>query len=518
MAKAPFPRVKKPSSTETWPEPQQPEWDDEYKPDPKVEAMAKSLDRKMSDLAYARELERKTYEDFHAKKAKAETKEKAKAKGEPPPHPGGDGPTEPPKKRRLTKQEATELNVWKALRETPELYEGGLFKLDTFSGRMLLMHPIPVPGVTPPTHWKPSDVTDIQISRLMVWLQANGFVKVSVSRTGHAVDMEAERNAFSSAKKWLLSLPEWDKEKRLDHFWIDVCGAKMGEEGATEAEVERRWKYLSATARCFFISIVARIMRPGCKADFSPVLEGPQGTLKSTLLRIIAVNDDWFSDCMPRDLGNKDARSHLAGKLIVELAEMHQMKATQVDTLKGFLTVQEDKFRPSYGRLDVTLKRQCVFVGTTNRSDYFGDETGNRRFWPIACGKIDLDMARELMPQLYAEALAAFLADEPWWLPPDIEDIAGLEQDERITSDPWDETIANLVDKAREVAGMHGEQIFWMSSSVVLGICEADLGQRDAGKLHRVALTLRKLGGKNMRLPRDGNIQKRGFRFITSLK
>jgi hypothetical protein len=507
MAKAPFPRVKKPSSTETWPEPEPPEWNDEYKPDPRIEAFAKRLEKPGSAEAAADRMAREHAEQFRARK-----------EGKPPPHPGGDGPTEPPKKRRLTKQEATELNVWKALRETPELFEGDLFKLDTFSGRMLLMHPIPVPGVTLPTHWKPSDVTDIQISRLMVWLQANGFVKVSVSRTGHAVDMEAERNAFSSAKQWLLSLPAWDQEKRLDHFWIDVCGAKMGEEGATEAEVERRWKYLSATARCFFISIVARIMWPGCKADFSPVLEGPQGTLKSTLLRIIAVNDDWFSDCMPRDLSNKDARSHLAGKLIVELAEMHQMKATQVDTLKGFLTVQEDKFRPSYGRLDVTLKRQCVFVGTTNRPDYFGDETGNRRFWPIPCGKIDLDMARELMPQLYAEALAAFLAHEHWWLPPDIEEIAGLEQDDRISSDPWDETIANQVRVAREIADRLGQAFFWVSSPQVLALCVPDISQRDVSKQHRCALTLRKLGGKNMKLPRGAGWPNRSFRFVTSLK
>jgi predicted P-loop ATPase len=393
-----------------------------------------------------------------------------------------------------------------------------LIKLDTFSGCTMLMHPIRISGILPPQNFKPIEITDNHVGHLMVWLQQHNFQKVSISRTSHAIDMEAERNAFSSAKLWLEGLPAWDGEIRLNHFWIDICGAKMGEEGATEAEVERRWAYLSATARCFFISIVARIMEPGCKADFSPVLEGPQGTLKSSLLRAIAMRDEWFSDCMPRDLGNKDARSHLAGKLIVELAEMHQMKATQVDTLKGFLTVQEDKFRPSYGRRDITLKRQCIFVGTTNRTDYFADETGNRRFWPIQCGVIDLKMAEEMMPQLYAEALTAYLNKEDWWLPPEIEEIAGFEQDDRIIEDPWEEGALVAVAKRRDEARGKGETFFYVSTVDCLQMIEVKRELWDQGKQHRVALILRRLGGKNMKLPRVGNLQKRGFRFVTEPK
>ena len=380
------------------------------------------------------------------------------------------------------------------------------------------MHPVPTPGVLSPQRWKPCDVTDIHVSHLMVWLQANNFVKVSVSRTSHAIDMEANRNSFSAARQVFDALPVWDGEPRLDHFWIDVCGAVPGEKGMDEEEIARRWRYLSATARCFFISVVARVYRPGCKADFTPILEGSQGTKKSTLLKVLAMREDWFSDCMPRDLGNKDARSHLAGKLIVELAEMHQMKATQVDALKSFLTVSTDKFRPSYGRRDINQQRQCVFVGTTNASSYFRDETGNRRFWPIACGDINLDLAKEIMPQLYAEAKQAYFADEHWWLPPEIEAIAEAEQDSRLTDDPWEEGVREIVTRRRDEARAHGETFFWVTSTEGLLNIEGKRENWDYQKQYRVALILKKLGGKNKKLPRNAGWPNRGFRFISDPK
>lgn len=443
----------------------------------------------------------------HVVKFFAEEREKRKRTNPPP-----------PKRHKRPRLEASELNVWLALRNEAELFEGQLFKHDTFSGQTLLMNPVPVPSVIPPQHWKPCDVTDIHVAHLMVWLQANNFVKVSVSRTSHAIDMEAHRNAFSAAKQAFDALPDWDGEKRLDHFWVDACGATLGEPGMGEAEKKRRWQYLSATARCFFISIVARVYRPGCKADFTPILEGTQGTKKSSLLKVLAMQEDWFSDCMPRDLGNKDARSHLAGKLIVELAEMHQMKATQVDALKSFLTVSTDKFRPSYGRRDINQQRQCIFVGTTNASSYFRDETGNRRFWPIKCGDIDLKLAKQIVPQLYAEAKEAFFKGEHWWLPPEIEALAEEEQDERISDDPWEDGVKTVVDKERKMALGLGETFFWVSSVMGLEAIEGKRELWDFQKQYRVALILKKLGGKNKKLPRGAGWPKSGFRFITDQK
>ena len=71
----------------------------------------------------------------------------------------------------------------------------------------------------------------------------------------------------------------------------------------------------------------------------------------------------------------------------------------------AFLSARSDKFRPVWGRHEVTYHRQCVFAGTTNERNYLKDHTGNRRFLPVPCGWIDLALARKIMDQLYAEAL-----------------------------------------------------------------------------------------------------------------
>ena len=312
--------------------------------------------------------------------------------------------------KRAKRIQGTLLNVTTALRTWPEFHTGRMFRLDTFSGETVIAKALLRPGIDPPSYWDPLTVcTDIHVTWALELLEECGMQKVGRSTADAAIDAEADRNSFSAVRELVESLPAWDGIERLDKFWVEVTGAAGVSDGMDEDELYKRIRYLYATARCFFISIIARIMQPGAKVDTVVVLEGPQGALKSTLLRAIAFDkDQWFSDSMVADLKNKDARAHLAGKLVVELAELSQMRSTrQLETIKAFISAQDDKFRPAYGRREKSHKRQNVFVGTTNDASYLTDLTGNRRFWPIPCGKIDITKARDWMPQLYAEALQA---------------------------------------------------------------------------------------------------------------
>ena len=115
------------------------------------------------------------------------------------------------------------------------------------------------------------------------------------------VDLEARSNPFHPVRTYLDALT-WVGEPRLSRFLLDCCGAVI--DGESGKEEEERGVYIEGISRAFFISAVARIFQPGCKSDCMPILEGPQGALKSNLLRTLAVRDEWFSDSLPHDLSS----------------------------------------------------------------------------------------------------------------------------------------------------------------------------------------------------------------------
>src|SRR5262249_7296663 len=167
---------------------------------------------------------------------------------------------------------------------------------------------------------------------------------------------------------------------------------------------EEATEYTDAVGALMLIAAVRRIRQPGCKFDEMPVLESDQGKEKSTALRIMAVNDDWFSDDVPLNADGKRVIEALRGRWIVEAAELNGMRKGEVEHLKAFLSRAEDRARMSYDRLCTEVKRQCVIIGTTNSSEYLRDSPGNRRFWPVKIEQFDCEALRRDRDQLWAEA------------------------------------------------------------------------------------------------------------------
>jgi predicted P-loop ATPase len=194
-------------------------------------------------------------------------------------------------------------------------------------------------------------------------------------------------------------------------------------------------------------SAVARVEQPGCKADQVLILEGPQGTLKSSALQALA--DPWFTDRIS-NLGDKDAAMEIAGMWLVEMAELDALLRAVLSATKSFVTRRYDRFRPPYGKHVVDRARQCVFAGTINPiGGYLKDPTGGRRFWPVSCGVIDLEALVRDRDQLWAEAFVRFRAGAPWWLEtPELQALAAAEQDARFEVDAWTEKLSEwLVDR-----------------------------------------------------------------------
>ena len=256
-------------------------------------------------------------------------------------------------------------NAIAAFRHAPEW--GGVLAFNEFGFGTVVLKPAPW-GVVPKGEW-----TDHEDRLAAEWLQRQGIL-VSVDVAGQAVQTAARDHPFHPVKAYLQGL-HWDGVERLDRWLSTYLGADDTD-------------YSRAVGSRWLISAVARIFQPGAKADCCLILEGPQGIRKSTALRTIA--GEYFTDELA-DLGSKDAAMQTRGVWIIELSELDNLSHAEVARIKAFMSRTTDRFRPPYGMRLVESPRQCVFAGTVNHGTYLRDETGGRRFWPVVCGRIDVE-------------------------------------------------------------------------------------------------------------------------------
>jgi predicted P-loop ATPase len=156
-----------------------------------------------------------------------------------------------------------------------------------------------------------------------------------------------------------------------------------------------------AIGRIVLLAGVRRIRRPGSKFDTIMVLEGPQGGGKSTAIKMLAGPEN-FSDQELLTLDAKAQMEALEGVWILEIAELEGISRADTAKVKAFASRSDDNARPAYARFKEKRPRQTIFIGTTNDDKYLRDMTGNRRFWPVKIGQIDLEALARDRDQLWA--------------------------------------------------------------------------------------------------------------------
>lgn len=290
-------------------------------------------------------------------------------------------------------------------------YLKNVFKLNIFDNKRYVTRSLP---------WRKVDnmepLRDVDYSGVRNYIECVYGI-VSSQKVDDALALEFEKKKFHPIVEYLKKLT-WDGRKRIDTLLIDYFGAKDN-------------AYSRAALRKMLCAAVARVFEPGVKFDTALILVGPQETYKSTFIK--KLGKDWFSDTFTTVQG-KESFEQLQGAWIIEMAELSGLKKAEVETIKHFISKREDQFRPAYGRVVETYRRQCVFFGTTNKDDFLRDPTGNRRFLPIdvrpefANKSVPEDLTEIEIDQIWAEAYDLYKKGEPLYMTGEEDAIAKIEQ------------------------------------------------------------------------------------------
>ena len=306
-------------------------------------------------------------------------------------------------------------NVFMVMAGDPRLI--GLVGLDLFSGLQVKLRSPPWPSE--PGEWTEND--DFRLGMYMA--QNHSLLLAAIGDIERGVAQAAREHAFN---------PVTDYMDRCGAMWDGVprvATAFMTYWGCVDSE------YLRLVATMFFTGIVLRAYRPGVKHDCAPVFEGGQGQGKSTALKVLG--GDWFADT-PFRMGEKDGYLSIQGVLLYEVAELEQFNRSELTAVKAFMSSTVDRFREPYGRRMKNMPRRCAFGGTTNEGEYFKDPTGNRRFWPVATGRLDIDALVRDRDQLFGEAVSMMHAGVLWYPTREQQDrLISHEQEDREIPDPW---------------------------------------------------------------------------------
>ncbi len=324
------------------------------------------------------------------------------------------------------------------------------------------------------------------------------FRRILLERTGTDFGSEVIRDAISVAGyqdeydpvvQWIDSL-EWDGTSRDETLLSNYFGAP-------DTPLNRALSVL------MLVSAIRRARKPGCRSDDNVILAGGTGVGKTRGVRILARKRDWYSDADILGRSPERQLEALDGVWIFEIAELVGNSPLHHERNKAFLSRTIDRGRRAYGREREDKKRACIFVGTTDKEEFFFDSAGNRRFHPVKVTKVRLKELKADREQIWAEAAHIERTFGPLVLPKELWEKAAEQQRARLETDPWTDTLKSVV-------GRRKGNLMIVRNCDVLAAVGLDAAHQRPADFKRGAAVMRQLGYTHWQGKIDGE-RVRGF-------
>lgn len=331
--------------------------------------------------------------------------------------------------------------------------------------------------------WRERELRDTDYIDIRMAIEKEGF-EPKAQDVPMAVLRVAEEHSYNPVQDYLNGLT-WDGVNRTSvwlHSVFDADNTIIN----------------SAFGKMFLIGSVARALDPGAKMDTMLILEGEQGIRKSSAVAAL-FGDEFVMNGLPGFKGQEAALA-LQGKWAVDMGELAGFGKTDIRTIKNYLTLTIDNYRPLWARHYINRPRRVVFIGSTNEHVYLDDPTGARRFWPVACRTVNLEKLIAVRDQLWAEAVHLYRNGEPWWIDrgTELDRLANEQQADRFQEDPW----APDID-----AFLQGPDVRFricVTAAEVLKWLNVPIDRRDARSESRVTKHLTYRGWGRLRCLRHG--------------